>query len=95
MMYEERKQQLKERIDKIVRYHKKFIKAGNALKEEFEECMLCEPLTYDIHVYRGIQEMAMAVNENLYTIEKNDAMFPYEYYFTYQNIRFFQIGKEL
>ena len=95
MMNEERKQQLKERIEKIVRYHKKLKNARNALDEEFEECAFCVPLTDAIHVFRGIQEMAMAVNENLYTIERNDPMFPYEYYFTYKNIKFFQIGKEL
>lgn len=95
MMYEARKQLLKEKVEKIVRYHKKFKKARNALREEFEECMLCEPLTEGIQVFRGIKEMAMAVNENLYTIERKDTTFPYEYYFTYENIRFFQVGEKL
>lgn len=95
MMYEARKKLLKEKVEKIVRYHKKLKKAGNALNEEFEECMLCRPITDRIHVFRGIQEMAMAVNENLYTIERNTGEYPYEYYFTYKDITFFQIGEKL
>ena len=57
-----------------------------------ETVMVCCPEMSDgIHIYAGIGELAQAAKAEILFFKRSDADYPFEYCFTYKNMRFFQL----
>lgn len=57
-----------------------------------ETVMVCCPEMSDgIHIYAGIGELARAAKAEITFFKRSDVDYPFEYCFTYKNMRFFQL----
>ena len=45
------------------------------------------------HIYQGLEKAAAAVGMGVSVEDRNDKDYPYEYYFVYRGIRFYQLGR--
>ena len=57
-----------------------------------ETVMVCCPeMSYGIHIYAGIGELAQAVEVEIRFHIEDDVDYPFEYYFAYKGVKFFQL----
>ena len=57
-----------------------------------ETVMVCCPeMSGGIHIYAGIGELAQAVEAEILFFKRSDVDYPFEYCFTYKDMRFFQL----
>lgn len=68
----------------------------NEDKGEYENAISPCSASYDYanyQLYKGIEKAAAAVGMGVSVEDRNDEDYPYEYYFVYRGVRFYQLGK--